>query len=104
MVGFSRHPVAPVVGLPAYDSGAYCKQLAGSGVGSAPAIFNACQQQEQTAYRKLKAEWDQLSPRVRQYCNQVASIGTAGSYAILDACVAGGTQTSKPIPAFQSRQ
>lgn len=42
---------------------------------------------EQSSYDSLKAEWAGLSPRIRRYCDELATFGGKGSYMALRGCV-----------------
>ena len=50
-------------------------------------IYNGCIDQEQTSYNRVKPNWDQLPSKVRDWCDQVALAGGAGSYSILEGCI-----------------
>ncbi len=50
-------------------------------------LKNACMDQEQTAYDKLKNSWAQVPAKTRTWCDQVAKSGGRGSYMMLEQCV-----------------
>lgn len=73
--------------LPRYDADAYCKKVASVGGTYSATIENACIDQEQQAYDRLKSGWDGYPSQAESYCDRVATVGGAGSYSILGACI-----------------
>lgn len=82
--------------MPKYDLKAYCHKVASSGnVADPQAIIKGCYQVEQDSYDALKPVWDKLPPEIRTYCNKVARASGAGSYIVLEGCVAEEQSTAK---------
>ncbi|MGQ3671768.1 hypothetical protein ACT6QG_05165 [Xanthobacter sp. TB0136] len=73
--------------VPRYDPEGWCKRVAESGGGSSEWLKDACLEQEQAAYDKLKPQWGTVPKKTRSWCNQVATSGGRGSYVLLEQCI-----------------
>ena len=70
-----------------YDPEGWCKRVAEVGGGSSEWLANACLEQEQAAYDKLKPDWKSIPSKTRNWYNQVAKSDGRGSYALLEQCI-----------------
>lgn len=84
---FAALPVAAGDDIPRYDPGAYCDEVAGFAGAYSESTRDGCMDMEQSSYDSLKAQWAELSPRIRTYCDQVARFAGKGSYSTLQGCV-----------------
>ncbi len=73
--------------IPRYDPDGWCKRVAEMGGGSSEWMKQACLEQEQAAYDKLKPQWKDVPKKTRNWCDQVAKSDGRGSYAMLEQCV-----------------
>ena len=107
MTRASRHLLAAVLcvlpigsalaKMPKYDLKAYCHHVAASSDRSkSQAILKGCYQVEHESYNALKRIWDKLPAQTRSYCDKVARSGGAGSYIVLQGCVAEEQAAAKP--------
>ncbi len=84
---------------PRYDVASHCKEVAEFG-GYSSVIYNACIEQEQTAYDSLKANWDNISSKTTSYCDEIACFGGC-SYTILESCIEQETGASNNTTEFK---
>lgn len=73
--------------IPRYDPEGWCKRVAEMGGGSSEWMKDACLEQEQAAYDKLKPQWKDVPKKARNWCDQVAKSDGRGSYAMLEQCL-----------------
>jgi pilus assembly protein CpaB len=76
------------IGLPQYDTEAYCRDAAGASGAYSEAAYAACLEREQRQRDQLQSSWGALAPEVRNSCDEMARAGGPGSYAALRDCVA----------------
>ena len=69
--------------LPAYDTGAYCAEVAKTAGGSY-SLEKSCRDMEVGAMATLEAR--SVEPKIMQYCDEVARV-FGGSYSLLDSCI-----------------
>jgi hypothetical protein len=88
--------------MPNYDVEGHCKQV-GDAVGGSEEIRQACLQEEQAAYDKLKPKWDGLPTAMKNHCDQVGR-AVGESFEILQACVEQEIQATKANQQFQFKR
>jgi hypothetical protein len=71
---------------PRYDPEGWCKRVS-EVTGGSEWLKSACLEQEQTAYDRLKPDWNSVPAKTRGYCDQVARSSGRGSYALLEQCI-----------------
>ncbi len=85
LAGLLLVPAAARAEMPDYDVDKHCNQVYEM-AGKSQAIKQACYQQEQQAYDKLKPKWDALPASMRSHCDQVGRMA-GQSFTLLEACV-----------------
>jgi hypothetical protein len=74
--------------IPRYDVKAHCSELANFGGTYSQMVMSSCLGMEQIAYNKTKKIWSKIPNAIRQYCNQLATFGGAGSsYLVFESCI-----------------
>jgi len=86
---------------PRYDAEASCKEMASLGGSYSEFMFNACLDQEQSAYDWLKANWTEFSADARKHCDEMARLGGHGSYFMLQACIQQEERARASRPDFR---
>jgi hypothetical protein len=81
-------PANAAAALPQFDSALYCRRVGIIGMTTSLTTWSGCTAQERQSRDRLVPRWSTIAATVSTVCQQTAMFSGAGSYAVLEGCIA----------------
>jgi hypothetical protein len=87
--------------MPHFDSALYCQRVGIIGMTTSLTTWTGCTAQERQSRDRLIPRWPEIAADVSAVCQQTALFSGAGSYAVLEGCIARMQRDAAALSAKQ---